>query len=208
MEREHDLLKALIDYLIKHGYPKDSFVLEWKVGNRIIDLAVIERITNKPVALFELKRRKNQETINIAINQLRAFTMELGNEQIPIYVVFPSIGKLPFEIYNIKDLQENQIEEIERVPDFDFLENTFKKKEIIKVKKKEKDTIDIFATICWMASVLVAVLFVLNLLNERIQITYIDLSLIGVVIALAILPFSSKLKFLGIEFNRLKDKKK
>jgi len=54
--REKDLLFSLIKYLTSHGYPEEALALEWKVGQKYrVDLAVIEPVTNKPIALFELK---------------------------------------------------------------------------------------------------------------------------------------------------------
>jgi len=103
MEREKDLLVALIRYLAAHGYPEKALVLDWGVGGKhMVDLAVIEPTTNKPIALFELKRQKNPETLEMATRQLEAYTKALGDDQIPTYIVFPGEGTPPFEMYHLK----------------------------------------------------------------------------------------------------------
>jgi len=32
MERDEDLLISLINFLLAHGYPKDSLAMEWPIG--------------------------------------------------------------------------------------------------------------------------------------------------------------------------------
>jgi hypothetical protein len=207
MEREKDLLLALIGYLTSHGYPEESLVLEWRVGEKLrVDLAVIEPTTNKPIALFELKREKNPATLNMAVRQLEAYTRALPeNQVVPTYIVFPNNSDPPFEIYHLRknhsDANGELTARIDRVPDYSVLKSSKIRKEILETEKQRKSTLDGFQVVCWILAVgLVALLGCefagwVKLSPER-------LILIGALIGLIIVPVASKLKILGVEFER------
>jgi len=103
MEREINVLYSLIEFLISHGYPENSLALEWNISRGYkVDLAVVDPDTNKPIALFEIKRRKTEESTKMAIRQLETYSKVLGDEQVPTYIVFGRDGDPPFEIYYLK----------------------------------------------------------------------------------------------------------
>lgn len=206
MEREKDLLFALIKYLVAHGYPEEALVFEWKVDSRhMVDLAVIEPTTNKPIALFELKRQKNPQTFEMAIRQLEAYSKAVGDDQIPTYIVFPGEGTPPFEMYhlkkNISQKEPQDTSQIERVPDYSFLKSSKIKKEILETEKKRKSTLDWFQVICSILAIALMVLLCFEFAG-KLKLTPERLVLIGAIIGLIIVPVASKLKILGVEFER------
>jgi len=73
----------------------------------------------------------------------------------------------------------------------------------IGIKNQEiKKTADWFKVVCWICAVVVVALAICdNIVLFTISST--QLALIGVAVALALIPFSRKLKVLGIEFERL-----
>lgn len=209
MEREKNLLTALINFLLSHGYPEESLAIEWPVGDRYrVDLAVIDPDTNKIIALFEFKKRKTQESINMAIRQLEAFSKAIKDEQVPKYVVFGKEGKPSFEIYHLKEDIFEGVEKtmkIEKIPDFSIFKNR-KIRQIITQKQEDRETtLNYFGIICWFMALIVFLLLILDFL-ELIHINPERLTLIGVTVGLIIIPFVSKLKILGVEFERLKEK--
>lgn len=210
MERDKDLLLALIKFLLEHGYPKESLVMEWGVGKQYkVDLAVIDPDSNKAIALFELKRKKSLESMKMAFRQLKVYSKAIGDEQVPVYVVFGKYGDPPFEIYHLKKEEFGECEElkIDRVPDYSIFKNRKIRQIIDQIEKKRERTINYFQIICWIMAFFTAVLLVLDFLNI-LKITPERLALIGVIAGLIIVPFASKLKILGFEYEGLKKKER
>lgn len=208
MEREKGLLVSLIEYLTAHGYPEETLVFDWKVdATHKVDLAVIEPTSNKPIALFELKRQNNPQTLNMAIRQLQAYAKALGDDQIPTYIVFPAEGTPPFEIFFLRrSISEDNHEltaQIERIPDYSVMKSSKIRKEILEAEKKRKSTLDWFQVICFLLSIALVVLLVLEFLG-KVKLTPERLVLIGAIIGLIVVPVASKLKILGVEFERYK----
>jgi predicted nucleic acid-binding Zn ribbon protein len=201
-----------MEYLTAHGYPEEALVFEWKIDARhMVDLAVIDPTTNRPIALFELKRRKNPQNLSMATRQLAAYKKALGDDQVPTYIVFPAEGIPPFEMYHLKkDASEsNELfdTQIERVPDYSVMKNSAISKEILKTERQRRSTLDWFQVMCYLLAGAVVLLVVLDFLGI-VRITPERLTLIGIIIALIIVPVASKLKILGMEFERRKKEEK
>jgi hypothetical protein len=155
MERDEDLLFSVIDFLLAHGYPPESMAMEWSIGGKYrVDLAVIDPDTNKAIALFELKRRKNADSLKMAIRQLEAYSNALGDEQVPTYVVFGKDGDPPFEMYHLErgGLRESddQALNIVKVPDFSVLKNTRFRQILAQTEEKRKRSLGSFQIVCWI----------------------------------------------------------
>ena len=209
MERDNDLLMALIDYLKQHGYPPESFVMEWAVGQSYrVDLAVVDPDTNKAIALFELKRRKTEETLKMASRQLESYASAVGGQDIPTYVVFPKEGMPPFEIYYLnkdENISEENLFVVEKIPDQSFLKNSKFRNLLKQVENKQESARDNFQRVCWGMASFLFILLILEIVG-KLQISKERLALIGIIIALIIIPSASKLKILGIEYERWKEK--
>lgn len=205
MERNINTFSSLIDFLISHGYPKESLMIEWPIDERYrADLAVVDPQTNKPVALFELKRKKTDASFNLAIRQLESYSNALGKEKVPLYVVFEKTGIPPFEIYYFqKDENKSDIIKISKVPDFLVIKNTIRSKMLAKKEAEQKSTLNYFQIICWIVAFLLFILLILDF-KGIILINAERLALIGAIIGLIIIPFARRLKILGLEFERLK----
>ncbi len=210
MERNTNTFSSLVDFLISHGYPKESLMIEWSINERYrADLAVVDPQTNKPVALFELKRKKTDASFNLAIRQLESYSNALGKEKVPLYVVFEKTGIPPFEIYHFqKDENKSDIIKISKVPDFLVFKNTIRSKMLTEKESEKKSTLNYFQSICRIVVFLLFILLILDFalyFKEIVLINAERLVLIGIVIGLIIIPFASKLKILGLEFERLKE---
>lgn len=209
MEREIDLLQRVANFLIEHGYPEDSIILEWKITERYrIDMAIIDNKSKKPVALFEFKRQKQSQSDNMAIEQLKQYAEALGDSTIPLYVVFGSDQPPGFELYFLTEEDGNEIlKTIPQFPPFTYFKNSFISKLLSKKEKEKTDTYNWFQIICWILAFLVALLLFFDFMG-CLEITTERLGIIAVIIALVVFPFARKLKILGVEFERLQEDKK
>ncbi|MBC8491142.1 MAG: hypothetical protein H8D42_01120 [Candidatus Marinimicrobia bacterium] len=205
MERETELLTRLAEYLVSHGYPEESIILEWRISRKyIVDLAVIDPKSKKAVALFELKRNKNERSVSLAKEQLKRYIDELGDIQIPLYVVFPSDTEPYFELFYIPSIKDDVVR-IEQFPTFINFKTSILSKELSKTEKSRRDTLKYFRRICWILASILTVLVYLDF-RDILKITAERLAIIGLIIGLIIIPFASKLKVLGLEFERFFEK--
>lgn len=212
MELEKQTLDNLIDYLKEHGYPDSSFAIEYKLGKHRIDLAIIDPDTQIPIIVFEIKSKKSRESIEFGKRQIESYIRNLPDTSVPAYLVFPKEEAPFFEVQRIIfDSEKNQLI-VETVIDKSQLDFAMQKQSRIseRIEKNQEErtsTIDKFKWISWLLAFIVLVIGVLNKF-KIVNIDATDLAIIGACIGLIILPFSSKLKFLGMEFERFEMTKK
>jgi hypothetical protein len=210
MELEKDTLRRLIDYLKSHNYPENSFAIEYKIGNFRVDLAIVDPETKIPILLFEIKAQKNNTQVKFGRNQLLKYLTDIGDYSIPTYLVFPKPHTPFFEIKRLHFNRQNEQTEVEIVRDeteFDFkMQKRARISERVeKNQTQTKNTIDNFKWFCWSLAFIIMALGILKKCNV-LEIDATDLALGGALFGLIILPFASKLKFLGMEFERFEKK--
>lgn len=203
MERDERTINEVIQFLLSHGYPEDSIVTEWNIrGRYYVDLAVIDPETKKPVALFEFKRERTTKSMGMALHQLKTYSSILGDETIPLYAVFGTDGEPPFEIYHFpKGLKRGEYHpaRVSKVPDLSTLN-------IRRIRRNRDKIFNFFLAICWILAIIVTILLYFDFTGD-IDISTQRLTLIGIIIALFLIPFASKLKILGFEFERFIEKR-
>lgn len=200
---EPDTLKALIDYLIAYGYPESSLGIEWPIGKYRADLVIVDPDTREPVAIFEVKSRRTPHSEKFGKAQIESFLKTLGNTSVPAYLVFGKDGTPPLEIQRISfgDEEVQNAERIfsaESILDFTTLTKSRRNIMIAETKNERKKVVDRFFIVCWGCGVLIGLILLF-----RIPLSGLDLILIGAMIGLILLPYASKFKFLGLEFERL-----
>ncbi|PKM52482.1 MAG: hypothetical protein CVV02_01650 [Firmicutes bacterium HGW-Firmicutes-7] len=207
MELEKNIMDKFLEYLISHGYPKESIAIEYKIGNKSrVDLAIIDIVTKLPITLFEIKSKKRNEYINMGKNQLERYLRELNiNQEIPTYLVFPSQHEPFFEVMEIdtKDpLNPDKIINL-RSLDYNLQRRARLTEKTYQAEKDKLKAIDNFSIVCW---ILAGALLIIGVLSKVfiIEIDTIDMLLLGAFVGLILTPFASKIKFWGIEFERYK----
>jgi len=201
---EKKLLDNFIEYLLNHGYPTESIALEYKLDNlRRVDLAVIDSITNVPLMLFEFKQYKTDSAFKQGGCTLKNFKMSLKNIDVPMYLVIFSDEEPFFELFEVNSYTGAIIGKIESFKSLDFEYQRIARLSE-KAKKAEKDkrtAIDTFSVVSWVLAAIFILLIIVNKFTE-IELSATDLTLIGAAVGLILIPFSSKIKFFGIEFER------
>lgn len=204
MELEKDVMIRFIEYLKEHGYPQNSLATEYRIGEKYrADLVVIDPITSIPIMIFELKSRKSQQLIERGKEQLRMYLKELPDSTIPAYLVFPKENPPYFEVLRINSNEYNN-DELETIESIDYGSQRIARlsEKAKDVEMKKKDVMDKFQWIAWVLAFLIAVLLIFKKVFA-FSLDTVDLTLIGGVVGLVMIPFASKIKFIGIEFERL-----
>lgn len=184
--------------------------MEFQIKKGLIaDIAIIDRKRNIPIQIFEIKSKKTAEIILAGKEQLRHFASNLENKEVPLYLVFPTSIPPYFEIVRVNDFEEQNLNNITATQSAIINYEAQKTARIVEeadiVKTKKRKEIDKLKLVSWILSFLT---FVIGFLNRTkiIPLELIDLSIWGVVVGLILLPFASKLKILGMEFERLVEK--
>lgn len=201
---ENDLIESLKEYLIKHGYPEKSIILEYPLGKYRADLVVVDLETNVPMQLFELKNYRNQKVIDIGKHQLEKFLGEARkiNADIISYLVFPS-NKYPyFEAISFDSLEKNTN------INFDYNNQINRSRslnlEIIKTRKAE--AVDDLKEKINGLLIFVVILFILDIFHV-IEITTIRFYILIMISVLCILPNYEEIKIFNLELKKHSAKK-
>ncbi len=210
MELEKNTFNKLIEYLKDHGYPEESFAIEYKIGKYRADLVIIDPKLKIPIILFEVKSVKNQRTMDFGKSQIKKYLTELKDMTIPSYLVFPAEYSPFFQMERIFIGEKNEVNQ-EPLHDEEFLNYIYQRNARISEKYEKKKTekkraIDIFKIVCWCLAAIIITIGILNKIS-KINVNAIDLSLLGVAIGLFIIPYANKIKILGMEFERLEKEK-
>lgn len=215
----NEFLNRFIKRLEEVGFPEDSIVSEYKVmvNNicRVIDIAIIDPVTNTVLSIFEIKlqinKKSEQKLIeNAQVDLLKSLNL-LHNNNIHAYIVIVkedgNFTIFPFEVGKNGNRIVFSAVALENIIPFSVLRNKSRANAIKKTSSEIKRTTDWFKITCWICAIISIILAILDNL-KYITISNIQLALFGVAIALIIMPFSKKLKILGVEFERLTVEKK
>ena len=203
---EREYFQQLIGFLSKRGYPKGSILYQWYIGNRqVVDVGVSDPETYRPLAILEIKNNKNTP-LELDINQVQKYLAQL-EDGIKGYLAVPSHKTGMFIFYEIprEPIKSGDLAEID-LPSFEEL-----KASVLSLKKQEnkmerKRAIQRIELICWVGSIAFVAMLMFDILNV-IQVTYERLIMAIFIVGLQIIPYASKLKLPGFEFEQI-DKKR
>lgn len=115
MELYKNTANEFVNYLIRHGYPEDCIVFEWGTKKCAVDVVIVADDLKTPIAAFEIKGVKSNQTITNGISQMKR-AAELLSLSVPMSLVFGTNQKPFFQIVDISDIvyreEEMTVEEI------------------------------------------------------------------------------------------------
>ncbi len=190
------------EYLTKEKeFPELSLLQEFRIGGGgIVDVLVVKQGTSSPVALFELKHLKYFKPLS-AGQQIQGYLDALDVE-IPAYLVsFSDDGS--FDIHAYKGGHDFEKLNKGDFPKYRSIATKKSVEDIFKIENKKKKSLDGFQRTCYGLAVLVTFTLVSKMAGW-ITVSSEDLGLIGVIIALVIIPNAAKLKLLGVEYEAKK----
>jgi len=210
MYSEEDTIKRFIDFLKERGYPENTLVTNYNIKQGYhdhADVAVLSQNKNGPIQIFELKRIRNERSTQNGIATLKKCRSILNDESIPASIIFSEEKSQYFEVIDLdnpKDVMVTNEDNKKLYAIFDYKSHENKHIQRLKdnVVKNEKRTTDYFIYLSWSFCVVVAIIAACSI-HGCIQIDSKDLVLIAYCIGLVLAPFVSKMKILGIEFERL-----
>lgn len=211
---EKEFTNIFVQKLIAFGYPPESIILDYKIkkpdGYGIIDIAVVDIVTSQLLSIFELKmyheHTSYKQIKQQAGIQLQNYINTLKKPELLAYFVIAKSAE-DFEIYPYTSDDNGHAMllppvSLHSLTPYTVLSSGNRVSALQTKSKQIKRTVDWFKIICWLCAVVVTVLAICDYIGY-LSISATQLALISIAIALTIIPFSAKLKILGIEFERL-----
>ncbi|MGD0090949.1 MAG: hypothetical protein ABSE73_13610 [Planctomycetota bacterium] len=198
-------------YLSGLGFPPSSIVYQptfQPLGSGPVyrpDFALIDPRTSERLAIIETKGRIDPETLFRAIQKVQQYVTALREKGVRGFVATPAESGGGFDFYTLgEDGKPKQ------VPSSSFLQfeslssaRTAEKKEMLEEKKDE--TTDQFVKVCRCAAAIAVLVAIADCVCSRYGITLLTterMTLLGVAIALVVIPYVQKIKGLGVEIDR------
>jgi hypothetical protein len=196
-------------YLVKRGYPRDSIAFEVQLGDRHRpDFAIIDLFKDQRIAFFEIKAAITPSTQKRIFDQIREYSEAAKNVGAPCYLVTPAKSPTfeePFDFYYVdKDDSVQQLAK-ELFPSYPSLASNSVATKREQIDNDTKETKDYFQKVCWNLACLVFIVAIADFICDQKAIELVDatrVTLLGITIALFVIPYAQKLKILGIEYER------
>jgi hypothetical protein len=208
---ESKVEKEFFQYLIEMGFPKSSIVFEpaflaLSDGRKYRpDFALLDPNTKEILAIIELKERDDSETLRRGILQILNYVTSLRAKGVRGYVVTPSTTGEKFNFYTFtEDAKPKQVATSSFL-EFDSLASARQAEKQESLAEEKKETIDQFSKICNSTAAFSILIVVTDFVGSRFDIKILTterMAMIGVAIALVIIPYVEKFKGLGIEIDR------
>lgn len=200
-----------LQFLSELGFPKSSVIYEptfhsMGAGRRYRpDFALIDPKTNEPLAIIEIKGMSDPDTLSRATQQMQQYIATLRDKAVRWFVVTPAQTGGGFDFYTAgEDGKPKQ------VPSSSFLQfeslssaRITEKKELLAEEKR--DTTGQFHVVCFVAATVAVAVAIADFVCSCYGITLLSterMALVGVAIALVVIPYVQKFKGLGIEIER------
>jgi hypothetical protein len=212
-----DEYKRFWHYLNNYGYPPESIVRDYRIGDLIADYATIDPESGRPLAFFEITLGRESVLPQARAVAAEKRLLEMKKAVAPLDVslwyvtAWPeqaanTVYKIPFD----RDAQGQLKFETGRPPDFSsidfgsFREERDKTSSSSKqnILQEQRKSVDWFRKISWIGAALVFLLFLVDMANWH-NFAPVEIALLVLTIALAFAPFAARFKVLGLEFERL-----
>lgn len=198
------------EYLLKRGYSRDSIMFEPYLGNKFQpDFAINDPGSAQRLAYFEVRGSLYQVRGEKYLKRLKAYSAEARAINTPFYIVIPSDNPTetePFDFLFVNEQGDFETLPKELFPTFRSLSSDVIATQKVDVKVLREKTKDAFQVVCWTLAGSAILLVIVDFFCDLYRIELIDstrLTLLGVIVALIVIPFSQKFKFLGVEYERL-----
>jgi len=208
-KNESELAQDFVEFLVTElGFPRDALLRDYPIptdsSNRhwLLDLLITDPTNSRFLAIIEFKIHKTRTSQEDAFIQLRRY-LDALNQPIPAFLVMNSIeSPTGYSIFALSEIAEWKEIPRHEFPLFSALQSgaiANRKQQLTTQRKRGFDDLKI---VCYTSAGVFLVVCILSALKIFVP-TPAELSLMGAIVGLLILPNATKLKGLGIEFERL-----
>jgi hypothetical protein len=196
-------------YLVKRGYPRDSIAFEVRLGDRHRpDFAVTDLSRDQRIAYFEIKAQITPSSQKRIFDQIRDYSAAAKAVGAPCFLVTPAKSPTfeePFDFYYVD--RDDSVQQLakELFPSYPSLASNSVATKKEQIETDTKETKDHFQMACWILAGIVLILAIADFFCDQKAIELVDatrLTLLGIGVALVVIPFAQKFKILGVEYER------
>lgn len=199
------VLDRLVEHLVQQGYSRHDIFIQPRMGEAQPDVVLVDPRTRAPIAVVEVNDRLEDpgdvgaagadllEAVEGQEGQVRLFIAQQEGER------FGFLEIIPHPKGGLWSFSSERVDEFPRSP---AVVEGARASVLAAVSKERRRTFDGFKAACWGLALLTLLVGVADA-TGRFELSPTRLALLGVVIALVVIPFAGKLKVLGVEFERL-----
>ncbi len=158
------------------------------------DLAVIDPETDELIALFEVMGPLDEGAMNKARDRVLSFLADVDSWSIPVYLTFVregTQGTLPLEFREVGP--GGRLRESQDIPEFTVLAQRNRSAHKTETREKRKRTLTTFHWVSWLCALLVLVVLLADMFT-RVKISEKQLVVLGVFVALILIPYMTRIK--------------
>lgn len=187
--------KLLFD-LVSRDYPPESLATYWKKDGELYDVVVIDPKTGELIAVIKLEFPNKLMASSAGVREsIRSYLKLKKRTNIPMFIVGNHHSGFNVSQFVPRDNSETgTFVPLRRLPNYEVLRRS-------SLGERRKDTIDAIHVICWVYALVILAILLLDLFNW-FKFTVFQMSLLGTMIALNLIPYANKLKIFNIEFER------
>ena len=211
MELYKNTADNFIKYLKQHGYPNDSVAVEWGTKQCAIDIAILAEDKATPIAIYEIKGEKNQQSIKRGIEQL-VRACQLLKITVPCSLVFRIDAPPFFEVIEVSDIVYNRTEldlgEIMKSHpamepiSYKNLQSGIGAKVILEKQDAKQKRVDKLKPVCWALIPFCAIAILLLDAFNIYKLSAERLAVMGSLVIIVLIPFFSEVSVKDFTLKR------
>jgi len=210
-----DTEQSLLRYLTGLGFSTSAIVFQPRFGpegktlDYRPDIALIDPASGDLLAILEVKLKRDRKTLCVAANQLGSYLAALGDPAVRAFVAVPSKSGEGFAFFELREDGEPQEVSASRPLSPASLSGERLAAKKAQLKATKEKTTDRFAAVCRVTA---ASLLLLGVLDWVFSLSGVELLtnnrmlILGAVVGLVLVPYLSKIKILGVEIERMKER--
>lgn len=212
MELYKNTADNFIEYLVHHGYPQNSIVLEYATKNKLaVDVVVLADDLKTPIAAYEIKGKKNIHSFRRGIEHMKkvaetlpltvSMSLVFEIEQAPYFQVLDVSGIVyGNEDYNTADLLNT--DKLYKPIAYKTINTSSETKKLLKKADKLQEKMDSLALICWLLILPISIILMVLDAFDVYSLNTERLILLGAIVIIFILPFYSEISIKDVYMKR------
>ena len=197
VESENLVLQALIEI----GYPRNSILLEGQLDSRrYVDFIVVDMVSNLPLMFIEVKSCSERTRKYVEEKAFETLKRYYTTSNMPVKAVAALFDRDKGEIEFIdftEAIKENDYKKLignYKLPTYDTLSVGAQRKSIKQKEEKQTRSINVLKVLSWIIIPIICLGFLLLDAFEVYAFTTLRLIVIGVCIAIVLLPCFKEIK--------------
>ena len=203
---EYDIISKFVRFLKeKKNYSDECILNELRLSDDsgksvgFADLVLFDKRNREYIGLVEFKRNLKPSLMASALVQVDKYKKLMNSPNVKTFLVGLENNELSIYMLSGDDAWVKIAED--DFPNYEALSISSKVKKKSENESNKRKVIDRFKWICFIGASITSLLFILSIMNI-LTLEAEEMALLGASIGLVVIPYTTKLKILGVEFER------